>query len=81
MWGTTEILIATVSNVVNQGVRDVHLLMSSSGGVVMCGLSLYNTLRGFPIHLTTHNVGNMRRTRTAYRTGTDGGTWTAGASV
>jgi ATP-dependent protease ClpP protease subunit len=33
--------------------------MSSSGGVVMCGLSLYNTLRGFPIHLTTHNVGNM----------------------
>jgi ATP-dependent protease ClpP protease subunit len=56
---TTETLIAAMSNIVNQGVRDVHLLMSSPGGMVMCGLNLYNTLRGLPIHLTTHNVGNM----------------------
>ena len=25
----------------------------------MCGMNLYNVLRGFPIELTTHNVGNV----------------------
>src|SRR5437016_5013321 len=56
---TTESLIATLSNLVNQGVREVCLLLSTPGGAVMCGMNLYNVLRGLPIHLTTHNVGNV----------------------
>jgi ATP-dependent protease ClpP protease subunit len=56
---TTETLIAALSNVVNQGVRDVCLMLSTPGGSVMHGLNLYNMLRGLPINLTTHNVGNV----------------------
>jgi ATP-dependent protease ClpP protease subunit len=56
---TTESLIATFSNLVNQGVPEVCLLLSTPGGSVMHGLNLYNYLRGLPIKLTTHNVGNV----------------------
>lgn len=56
---TTESLIATVANVVNQGKKEVYLLISTPGGSVMHGLNLYNVLRAFPIKLTMHNVGNV----------------------
>jgi ATP-dependent Clp protease protease subunit len=56
---TTESLIAAFSNLVNQGVRQITLLLSTPGGSVMCGMNLYNFLRGLPITLTTHNVGNV----------------------
>jgi ATP-dependent protease ClpP protease subunit len=56
---TTESLIAVFANEINQGKRDFYLLLSTPGGAVMNGLNLYNVLRGFPISLTTHNVGNV----------------------
>lgn len=56
---TTETLIAAMAQLVNQKIRDVHLLLSTPGGNVMNGMNLYNVLRGLPIHLTTHNVGNV----------------------
>jgi ATP-dependent Clp protease, protease subunit len=56
---TTESLIATFANLVGQGFREFHLLLSTPGGAVMCGMNLYNVLRGLPIQLTTHNVGNV----------------------
>lgn len=56
---TTETLVAAVGNAVNQGVKTVNLLLSTPGGQVMNGLNLYNVLRGFPIELVTHNVGNV----------------------
>jgi ATP-dependent Clp protease, protease subunit len=56
---TTESLIATVSNVTNQGVKTVYLMMSTPGGSVMNGMNLYNVLRALPIKLITHNVGNV----------------------
>jgi ATP-dependent Clp protease protease subunit len=56
---TTESLIAAVSNCVNQGVQNVHLMLSTPGGSVMNGMNLYNVLRALPITLTTHNVGNV----------------------
>lgn len=56
---TSETLIATMSNIVNQGIKTVHLLISTPGGSVMNGLNVYNVLRGMPIQLTTHNVGNV----------------------
>jgi ATP-dependent protease ClpP protease subunit len=56
---TTEALIAAVGNAVNQGVKSVYLMLSTPGGQVMNGLNLYNVLRGFPIELITHNVGNV----------------------
>jgi ATP-dependent Clp protease protease subunit len=56
---TTESLIALLTNLVNQGVREIYLMMSTPGGSVMNGMNIYNVLRGLPIVLTTHNVGNV----------------------
>jgi ATP-dependent Clp protease protease subunit len=56
---TTEALIAALTNFVNQGFREIHLLLSTPGGSVMHGITIYNVLRGLPITLTTHNVGNV----------------------
>ena len=56
---TTESLIAVMANAVTKGVKDVYLLLSSPGGSVMHGMNLYNVLRGLPVNLTTHNVGNV----------------------
>lgn len=56
---TTESLIAAMANIANQGVPEVHLLMSTPGGFVMNGLNVYNVLRALPITLITHNVGNV----------------------
>lgn len=56
---TTESLIATMSNLVNDGCPQVTLLLSTPGGNVMNGINLYNFLRGLPITLVTHNVGNV----------------------
>src|ERR1700693_1709158 len=56
---TTESLISVMSNLVNQKVTTVYLLLSTPGGSVMHGLNLYNLFRGFPFELITHNVGNV----------------------
>ena len=37
----------------------MHLLISTPGGQVREGMVLYNILRGLPLQLTTHNVGNV----------------------
>jgi ATP-dependent protease ClpP protease subunit len=56
---TTESLLAAFAGQINLGYRNFYLMISSPGGVVMNGLNLYNVLRGLPINLTTHNVGNV----------------------
>jgi ATP-dependent protease ClpP protease subunit len=56
---TSEALLNAVSTLVNQGFRDINLLLSSPGGMVSLGITIYNVLRGLPITLTTHNVGNV----------------------
>jgi ATP-dependent protease ClpP protease subunit len=56
---TTESLLAVMANCANQKVKEVYLALSTPGGDVMPGITLYNLLRGFPFKLTTHNVGNV----------------------
>jgi len=56
---TTESLIATLTNLVNQGVKQIYLMLSTPGGSVMHGMNLYNVLRALPVELITHNVGNV----------------------
>jgi ATP-dependent protease ClpP protease subunit len=56
---TTESLLAAFAGKLNEGYRNFYLLLSTPGGVVMNGLNLYNALCGLPIHLITHNVGNV----------------------
>lgn len=56
---TTEILLGVFAQLVGQGHREIHLLLSAGGGSVMHGIAAYNVLRGLPINLITHNVGNV----------------------
>lgn len=56
---TTQGLIATLTQVVNQGASEIYLAMSTPGGSVMNGMNIYNVLRSLPVKVTTHNVGNV----------------------
>lgn len=56
---TTETLLGVCAKLANDGVQTVYLLLSTPGGNVMNGVTIYNTLRGLPFHLITHNVGNV----------------------
>jgi ATP-dependent protease ClpP protease subunit len=56
---TAEALMSVVSQQVNNRVRCIHLLLSTPGGQVMNGLNIYNFLRGLPLEVVTHNVGNV----------------------
>jgi ATP-dependent protease ClpP protease subunit len=42
-----------------QGVEKFVLLISSPGGSVAAGLSLYNFLKGIPAEIETHNFGSV----------------------
>lgn len=56
---TTESLIAAISNLINQKIKRVYLLLSTPGGSVMHGMTLYNFLRSVPCELIAHNTGNV----------------------
>src|SRR5213593_78082 len=56
---TTEGLLAVMANCATQGVKEVYLSLSTPGGDVTQGMTLYNVLRGMPFALTTHNAGNV----------------------
>lgn len=55
----TEQLIAAAATLTNQGATEIHLLLSTPGGSVMHGITIYNTLRALPVKLVTHNMGNV----------------------
>lgn len=56
---TAENLLNVCSQLANQGIKTVHLLLSTPGGQVREGVALYNTLRAMPFELITHNTGNV----------------------
>src|SRR5262249_18993902 len=56
---TANVLIATMTGLANKKVPEVHLLLSTPGGDVAAGITIYNMLRGLPYKLITHNVGNV----------------------
>lgn len=56
---TIEPLLALIAQQVQQGVHDIHLLLSTPGGSVASGITVYNMLRSLPITLTTYNMGNV----------------------
>lgn len=54
---STEGLLRACSELAQQSFQVVHLLLTTPGGSVMHGVTLYNMLRAFPFTLVTHNVG------------------------
>ena len=54
---TAENLMGVFAQRLNQGTKDFYLLLSSPGGNVINGVTIYNFLKSLPINLTTHNIG------------------------
>jgi ATP-dependent Clp protease protease subunit len=50
-------LLRETEEAIAAGAREVRLLMSSHGGNLYWGFTLYNHLRSLPVRLTTVNVG------------------------
>ena len=56
---TIEPLIQALASLATQRVREVYMALSTPGGSVAEGMTLYNFLRGAPFDLTIHNIGNV----------------------
>jgi len=52
-------LMQAVQGLLQKGVEKIVLLLSSPGGQVAAGLSLYNFLKGIPVRVETHNYGSV----------------------
>lgn len=56
---TAQRLFQIIDAKMQQGIKVIHLLISSPGGSVFHGLSLYNYLKGIPIEVRTYNFGSV----------------------
>ncbi|MDR2582064.1 MAG: ATP-dependent Clp protease proteolytic subunit [Fibromonadaceae bacterium] len=56
---TTDSLIKLIDDRIRNGYQKIHLLISSPGGSVFHGLSLYNFLYGIPLEVDTYNFGSV----------------------
>ena len=53
-------LLKVIDDAVNRGINDIIILISTPGGSVFHGLSIYNYLKGLPIEkITLHNFGSV----------------------
>ena len=56
---TVQNLMAAISQKLMAGTNEFYFLLSTPGGEVTSGLTLYNFLRAIPAKVTMHNVGNV----------------------
>lgn len=49
-----------ISGAIQGGVKRIHLLIQSTGGVVVDGVALYNYLTNLPIEIITYNAGAVQ---------------------
>lgn len=56
---TTQNLMAAVAQKLMGGTDHFYIMLSTPGGEVASGLTLYNFLRALPATVTMHNVGNV----------------------
>lgn len=56
---TTNGLLQIVDKKIQEKCQRMHLMISSPGGSVFHGLSLYNFLKGAPIEVYTYNFGSV----------------------
>lgn len=56
---SADLLFKAIDNAIAMKKERVHLLLSSPGGSVFHGLSIYNFLKGAPIEVMTYNFGSV----------------------
>lgn len=52
-------LISVTEDLIRKGIKNILLLISSPGGSVFHGVSVYNFLKGAPINIETCNFGSI----------------------
>jgi ATP-dependent protease ClpP protease subunit len=55
---TAQHFMAACANLI-QSNDELYLCLSTPGGQVASGITMYNFLRGLPTKITTHNIGNI----------------------
>ncbi len=58
--GSIDVLMKIIDQKIHHGYERLHLMLSSPGGSVFHGLSVYNYLKGAPIEVHTYNFGERR---------------------
>lgn len=56
---TTNSLLQIIDRKIQEKCGRIHLMLSSPGGSVFHGLSLYNFLKGAPVEVYTYNFGSV----------------------
>ena len=56
---SADALFRTFDRKLKEKCERIHLMISSPGGIVFHGLSLYNFLRGAPVEVYTYNFGSV----------------------
>lgn len=56
---TADALFRTFDKKLKEKCERIHLMISSPGGIVFHGLSLYNFLKGAPVEVYTYNFGSV----------------------
>ena len=56
---TSDSLFGIIDKKIKEKVERLHLMISSPGGSVFHGLSIYNFLKGSPIEIYTYNFGSV----------------------
>jgi ATP-dependent Clp endopeptidase proteolytic subunit ClpP len=52
-------LLQAIDRKIAEGNERIHLMISSPGGSVFHGLSIYNLLKGAPVEVVTYNFGSV----------------------
>lgn len=56
---TAPPLMGALSNAINNGHDEIHLFLSTQGGSVSDGITLYNFIRALPVPVIIYNVGSV----------------------
>jgi ATP-dependent Clp protease protease subunit len=56
---TATALMRAIDRKMAEGKQRIHLMISSPGGSVLHGLSIYNWLKGAPVEVFTYNFGSV----------------------
>jgi ATP-dependent protease ClpP protease subunit len=54
---TSQVLMSFVTEQIRKGEKEIYVLLSSQGGSVMHGITLYNFFRSLECKVTMHNIG------------------------
>src|ERR1700730_594321 len=55
---TAQHFMAACANLIREH-EELYLCLSTPGGEVASGITIYNFLRGLPVKIITHNIGNI----------------------